>query len=48
MDSDMREHYEYLLNIKRLIILELREKLNYLEEEFTLLETTYNESNDNE
>jgi hypothetical protein len=48
MDPDMREHYEYLLNIKRSIVEELRERLEYLEAEYELLEITYNESTDNE
>lgn len=48
MDLDMKEHYEYLLNIKKSVINELRERLEYLEEEFELLETTYNERANNE
>lgn len=47
MDPSMIEHYEYLLNIKKDAINELKEKLAYLESEYQLLKTTYKEQNNN-
>lgn len=47
MDPLMIEHYEYLLNIKKNAIDELKEKLAYLESEYELLETTYKDKTNN-
>lgn len=48
MDPLMIEHYEYLLNIKKNLIEELKEQLSYLESEYELLEKTYKEKSNNE